>query len=343
MFEMELKDPLLLLTALLALPVYRLGSRDRGAATVGFSNVAAAIRAPRSWRVRLAFVPPALVSLAIVAMAVALARPRVPDELTRVRSEGIAIVMVVDRSGSMDARDLVREDQSVSRLAVVKERFVEFVTGGESGQGRKDDAIGLVAFARYADGLCPLTLDHGSLLSIVDDMEIATGRREDGTALGEGLGLAVERLRKHKARAKVAIVLTDGVNNAGDISPAQAAELARTNDVKVYCIGTGTRGMAPVPAADPFTGRTYLRRMPVQIDEATLKEIAHATGGTYFRATDDDSMADIYHEIDQLERTEITEKRYLNYHEKFLPFVAAALGLLGLGCTLSGTLFRRLP
>jgi len=343
MFDMELKDPLLLLTALLAIPIYRLLLRRRGAAAVGFSNVAAASRAPRSWRVRLAFVPWLLVSLAVVAMAVALARPRVPDELTRVRSEGIAIVMVVDRSGSMEARDLVEDDQSVSRLAVVKARFVEFVTGGESGNGRGDDAIGLVAFARWADGLCPLTLDHGSLLSIVDDMEIVTERREDGTALGEGLGLAVERLRKHKARSKIAILLTDGVNNAGDISPIQAAELAKANDVKVYCIGTGTQGVAPFPVVDPFTGRTQLRRMRVEIDEATLKEIATMTGGRYFRATDEKSMASIYGEIDQLERTEITEKRYLNYHEKYLPFVATALALLGLGFALGGTLLRRLP
>jgi Ca-activated chloride channel family protein len=243
----------------------------------------------------------------------------------------------------MEARDLVRDDQSVSRLAVVKERFIEFVTGGESGQGRKDDAIGLVAFARWADGLCPLTLDHGSLLSIVADTEIVAEPQEDGTALGEGLGLAVERLRSHTARSRIAILLTDGVNNTGDITPAQAAELAKANDVKVYCIGTGTRGLAPVPATDPFTGRTYLRRMPVQIDEATLKEIAHTTGGRYFRATDDSSMADIYREIDSLERTEISEKRYLSYHEKYLAFVATALMLLGLGCGLGGTLLRRLP
>jgi len=340
---MELKDPLLLLTALLAIPVYRFLARGRGVAAVGFSNVAAAARAPRSWRVRLAFLPPLLVSLAVAAMAVALARPRRPDDLTRVRTEGIAIVMVVDRSSSMEARDLVRDDQSVNRLAVVKERFVAFVTGGEASPGRKDDAIGLVAFARYADGLCPLTLDHGSLLSIVNDLEIVSQRREDGTALGEGLGLAVERLRKHKARSKVAILLTDGVNNTGDISPAQAADLARANDVKVYCIGAGTRGMAPCPVRDPFTGRAVLRPRPVRIDEATLKDIAHQTGGRYFRATDDDSMADIYREIDQLERTEISETRYLNYHEKYLPFATAGLVLLGLGCGLGGTMLRRLP
>jgi len=342
-FDVEFKDPLLLLTALLAIGVYQFLTRRRGASAVGFSNVAAVANAPRSWRVRIAFLSPLLVSLAVVAMAVALARPRTPDELTKVRKEGIAIVMVVDRSSSMEARDLVRDDQSVNRLKVVKDRFVEFVTGGESGTGRADDAIGLVAFARYADGLCPLTLDHGSLLAIVDDLEIVTERQEDGTAMGEGLGLAVERLRKHKAKSRIAILLTDGVNNTGDISPSQAADLAAASDIKVYCIGAGTRGVAPFPGVDPFTGRTYLRRMPVEIDEKTLKEIARKTGGRYFRATDADSMTDIYREIDQLERTEISEKRYLNYHEKYLPFVVAALGFLGAGCILGDTLLRRLP
>jgi len=342
-FDIEFKDPLLLLTVLLAVPVYRFMTRRRGAPSVGFSNVAAVENAPRSWRVRIAFLPPLLVSLSVVAMGAALARPRRPDELTRVRKEGIAIVMVVDRSGSMEARDLVRNDQSVNRLKVVKDRFVEFVTGGESGRGRPDDAIGLVAFARYADSLCPLTGDHGSLLSIVDDLEIVTERQEDGTAIGEGLGLAVERLRKHKAKSRVVILLTDGVNNVGDISPSQAADLAATSGIKVYCIGAGTRGVAPFPGVDPFTGRTYLRRMPVEIDEKTLKEIARRTGGRYFRATDADSMTDIYSEIDQLERTEINEKRYLNYHEKYPPFVVAALALLATGCMLGDTLLRRLP
>jgi len=341
-FDLEFKDPLLLLTALLAVPVYKFLTRRR-AAVVGFSNVAAVANGPRSWRVRMAFLPPLLLSLSVAAMAVALARPRTGDELTRIRREGIAIVMVVDRSSSMEARDLVKDDQSVNRLEVVKDRFVEFVTGGDSGNGRPDDAIGLVAFAGYADGLCPLTLDHGSLLSIVDDLEIVTERREDGTALGEGLGLAVERLRKHKARSRIAILLTDGVSNAGDITPSQAADLAAASDVKVYCIGAGTRGVAPFPGVDPFTGRTYLRRMPVEIDEKTLKEIARKTGGRYFRATDEDSMSDIYREIDQLERTEISERRYLNYHEKYLPFTIAALVLLFSGCILGNSLLRRLP
>ena len=158
-----------------------------------------------------------------------------------------------------------------------------------------------------------------------------------------GLALAVERLRGQEALSKVAILLTDGVSNAGDITPSQAADLAAASDVKVYCIGAGTRGVAPFPGVDPFTGRTYLRRMPVEIDEKTLKEIARKTGGRYFRATDEDSMSDIYREIDQLERTEISERRYLNYHEKYLPFTIAALVLLFSGCILGNSLLRRLP
>jgi Ca-activated chloride channel family protein len=235
------------------------------------------------------------------------------------------------------------DDVDVDRLDAVKEVFRHFVLGDEESPGRPDDMIGLVAFARYADGLCPLTLDHGNLANILDDLEIVTRQEEDGTALGEGLALAVERLRDNPAASKVAILLTDGVNNVGDISPQQAAELAAAHHVKVYCIGAGTTGQAPYPVQDPFTGQTVLRAMRVEIDEQTLKEIADKTGGEYFRATDAESLERIYGQIDQLERTEIEQVTYLEYDEHYGAFTLAALALLAIGTLASATFLRRLP
>lgn len=343
--DWELRDPWFLLIAVLAPVVYHLAA-GRNPATATYSTLTLLDHTPRSWRARLANTPAVLLALAVVAVALALAGPRIPDEETRIRRKGIAIVMVVDRSGSMNARDLVGDDTSVNRLDVVKDLFRRFVLGDDkasAGEGRPDDVIGLVAFARYADGLCPLTLDHGNLVSVVDDLAIVTERAEDGTALGEGLALAVERLRRHPAQSKVAILLTDGVNNAGNITPAEAAKLARSQDVKVYCIGAGTQGIAPVPAYDPFSGRQVLRRARVEIDENTLKAIAAQTDGRYFRATDAEGLAEVYRQIDQLERTEITELRYLQYDERSGTCVWAALALIGAAGLLAGTFFRRLP
>jgi Ca-activated chloride channel family protein len=209
--------------------------------------------------------------------------------------------------------------------------------------GRPDDLIGLIAFAGYADSLCPLTLDHGSLVSMLEDLEIVRTRGEDGTALGDGLALAVERLRQSKAKSKVVILLTDGVNNTGAIDPPRAAELAASQNVKVYSIGAGTDGLAPFPTIDPFTGRQVLEPTYVEIDEETLKAIADKTGGRYFRATDREGLANIYAEIDRLERTKVTEVRYLQYTEHYVSFVVAGLGLMTVAAVAGGSVFRRLP
>ena len=350
MFDLEFRDPWFLWFTGLAPVVYFLLTRSRQAG-VNYSALVLVNRSPGTLRTRLANLPPLLLALALGAMAVALAGPRTPHDETRVRREGIAMVMVVDRSGSMRARDLVKDDTSLDRLEVVKKIFRQFVLGDREesawsrgfGEGRRDDVMGLVAFARYADGLCPLTLDHGNLLSIVEDLEIVKQRGEDGTALGEGLALAVERLRQHPAKSKVAILLTDGVNNTGDITPLQAAQLASAHNIKVYAIGTGTRGLAPVPVQDPFTGREFLQPARVEIDEETLKEIAAATRGLYFRATDAEGLAEIYQEINRLERTEISEVRYLQYNERYGAFVWTALSLMGTSGLLAGSIFRRLP
>ncbi len=338
--DLELRDPLFLLAALAAPLVYYLAARSASAIT--YSSLRLPDAGPRSLRVRLAKLPAVLLAMATVLLAVALARPRTPDATTRIKREGIAIMMAVDHSGSMNARDFVRGDVSVSRLDVVKQVFRAFVTGGDKGKGREDDLIGLVAFGTYADGLCPLTLDHRNLLAILDQLEVATDRREAATAIGEGLGLAVERLRHSPARSKVIILLTDGVNNAGEVTPEQAAKLAAAEHIRVYTIGAGRTGFAPVPVIGP-DGRTYLQRTYVEIDEDTLRMIADKTGGRYFHASDAEGLAKVVAEIDSLERSEITEVRYLQYREHYPPLVLAGLGLIMIAVLLSSSVLRRLP
>jgi len=334
----ELRDPLFLLVGLAAPLVYALAARLPAAVT--YSSLGLVDSAPRSWRTRAARLPAWLLAAAVLVLAVALAGPRTGNATSRVRREGIAIAMVVDRSGSMQARDFVRGNTSVSRLDVVKEVFHRFVA--EEGGGRPDDLIGLVAFARYADGLCPLTLDHGNLLSILADVDIASERSEDGTAIGEGLALAVERLRGVEVSSKVVILLTDGVNNAGDIEPLQAADLAAQHGIRVYAIGAGSSGLAPVPVRLPG-GRIALRQAFVEMDEATLRQIADRTGGRYFHAADANGLAEVVQEIDRLERSEVTETRYLTYEYHYAGFVGAALIAIASAALLSGTLLRRLP
>lgn len=338
---LEFRDPALLWIALLAIPIYLLARRRGG--RLLFSSLRLLPAGPTSLRARLLYLPSILLSLATASLAIALAGPRVGDRTTRVQKEGIAIMMVADISGSMRALDLSEEDLQQSRLDAVKTVFQEFVAGSGNLGGRPDDAIGLVSFARYADCRCPLTLDHANLLLIAEDLEIVTAREEDGTALGDGLGLALERLRKSKAASRIAILLTDGVNNAGDLTPMQAAQIAESIGVKVYSIGAGTEGFAPIPTQDPFTGRTVLRQMPVQIDEEILMEIADRTGGRYFRATDAETLREVYREIDRLERSRIAEIRYLQYEEYFPLFTGVGLAAAWLGWLLGATWLRRLP
>ena len=337
----ELRDPLLALAALAAVPVYLLSRRPAG--RLVFSSLGLLPAGGRSLRARLSFLPAALVALAAGSLGIALAGPRIPDQTTRVKRKGIAIIMAVDCSGSMRALDLSEPERERTRLDAVKEVFHDFVAGGRGVAGRPDDAIGIVSFARYADCRSPLTLDHRNLLLIARDLDFAAGPAEDGTALGDGLALAIERLRESRAESKVVILLTDGVQNAGETTPRQAGELARTLGVKVYAIGAGTEGFAPVRVEDPLTGRTLLRRVPVEIDEEALQEVAARTGGRYFRATDAEGLRHIYAEIDRLERTEIGETRYLEYEELYGPFAAAGASAAAIGLLLGASIFRRLP
>ena len=335
----EFRDPALLLLSVLAPLVYWFASR--APSSIRFSSHSLLEDSPHSWRIRMLPLPPACLALATLLLAVALAGPRTGDAETRIFREGIAMMMVVDRSGSMNARDFVEGDTSVDRLIAVKQVLNRFLGLDGNTEGRPDDLVGLVSFARYADSAAPLTLDHRNLGAILDQTEIVRDPQEDGTALGEGLALAVERLRRSKAQSKVAILLTDGVGNAGDISPGQAAELAAAHDIKVYTVGAGRTGYAPVPVE--WRGQQVLRQAFVELDERTLQEIAERTGGRYFHADNLDALSEIYDEINSLERSEIVELRYMQYDEYYKEFAGAAgLSMLS-AALLSGSLLRRLP
>jgi Ca-activated chloride channel family protein len=309
---------LLLLIPVLAGWRFAFKRNDRA---VPFSSVESAMQLPRTLRQRLTWLPDVLLLLAIAGLIIALARPRDGRQRTVSQSEGIAIELVVDRSGSMQALDFRIDGERVDRLMAIKNVVAEFVLGGEDLEGRFSDLIGLATFAGYADAVTPPTLDHAFLVAMLNQTQIVDRRNEDGTAIGDAIALATEKLNaldareSRKIKSKIMILLTDGESNAGSLEPLQAAELAETLGIKIYTIGVGTQGQAPFPTRDPFSGREVLRAMDVNIDEDTLTRIAELTGGKYFRATDTDSLAEIYREIDALEKTQVESKQYVDYRE----------------------------
>ena len=340
-FGVEFRQPLLLLLLVLVPLVYWLARRSQGHIII--SSLSLFRHPQRSWRSRLHWLPAACLTFAAALMVVAAAGPRVGDRDSVVQKEGIAIMMAIDTSSSMRALDLSPRGTEQTRLDVVKKVFERFVLGDGTLPGRSNDLIGLVRFAGYADTASPLTLDHGSLVGAARAVELVSTQTEDGTAIGDALALAVGRIKDAPARSKVVVLLTDGVNNAGVDDPLASADLARTEQVKVYTIGAGTNGMAPVRAPDPFTGRQVLRQMPVQIDEELLQEIAERSSGQYFRATDFDRLSEIYAEIDALERTEISQTLYRQYTEYYVWLMSLGLLFAFCGFALDATVLRRSP
>lgn len=284
--------------------------------------------APRSWRQRLRHLLPALRILAVVCLIAGLARPQSVSSSETITTEGIDIVLATDISGSMLA-----EDFKPNRIEAAKAVAGEFVAG------RPNDRIGLVVFAGESFTQCPLTVDHDVVKSLIG--ELKSGMVEDGTAIGMGLATAVSRLKDSHAKSRVIILLTDGVNNRGFIDPITAAGIAQSFGIRVYTVGVGTMGMAPYPFQTEV-GIRY-QNMPVEIDEALLKKIAAETGGKYFRATDNDKLKEIYHEIDQLEKTRMEVLQFRHHKEEFYPAAFAGGILLLLEVILSFTAFRRLP
>jgi Ca-activated chloride channel family protein len=283
---------------------------------------------PRSWRQRLRHSLFVLRLLAFALLTVALARPQSTSRGENVTTEGIDIILATDISGSM-----IAEDFHPNRIEAAKSVAMEFIGG------RPDDRIGLVVFSGESFTQCPLTLDHAVVKNLLK--EVKSGMIEDGTAIGMGLATAVSRLKESKAKSRVIILLTDGVNNMGVIDPMTAAGIAQSFGIRVYAIGVGTMGVAPYPQQTPF-GIRY-QNIPVEIDEALLQKIADQTGGKYFRATDNEKLKAIYAEIDRLEKTKIDVTQFRHYKEEFYGAAMFAGCFLLLEIALSQTVFRKSP
>jgi Ca-activated chloride channel homolog len=263
----------------------------------------------------------------ILLIIIVLARPQTTDKFQDVSTEGIDIILTLDISGSMLARDFKPD-----RLEASKDVATEFISG------RPYDRIGLVVFSGESFTQCPLTTDHAVLINLL--RSIQSGMIEDGTAIGTGLANAVNRIKDSDAKSKVIILLTDGINNRGEIAPATAAGIARTFGIRVYTIGVGTRGTAPYPVQTPFG--TQYQNMPVEIDEAILQDIANTTGGRYFRATDNDKLVQVYNEIDKLEKSKIDVKQFTKKDEKYLIPAIIAFCLLAIEMFVRYTVLKKL-
>lgn len=322
---MTFENPYYLLLILAAPAVVWLRRRSDSQPALRFSSLAGAAELPVSMRVRLRWIPSALRIAALVLVAIAFARPRTGLEITQVTTKGVDIVLAVDISGSMRADDL---EPGRSRLDLVKEVADSFVAG------RAHDRIGLVVFARHAFRQVPLTLDRDVVRWMLGRVEIGL-IDQDRTAIGSALATAINALKNSRAKSKVVVLLTDGVNNFGRLDPVTAAGIAADLDIKVYTIGAG---------ADRVVRTFFTRRVKkAEIDEKTLQEIAEKTGGLYFRARDRQSLQAIYERIDQLEQTVIEKQRYTRYREHVAWLVLPALGLLLAELALAGTLLRTSP
>lgn len=341
---------------LLAIPAVLYGRRwTSKSSSIRFSSVIHAAKSGQSLRQRLSGLPLALRIMAVICLIIALARPQTGQEQVRDVSKGIAIEMVADRSGSMGTQ-LEYQGGRMTRLDAVKQVFLDFVMGnGKDLPGRPNDLVGMIAFARYPDTICPLTLAHGALPLFVKNTKIVTQRSEDGTAIGDALALAAARLEtaeqtlekeqkdkssSYKIKSKIIILLSDGQNNCGKRTPAEAADLAKKWGIKVYTIAIGGgEGMASIQT--PFG--VYQVPTGEAVDTDTLKSIAETTGGVFRQADDAKSLLSIYEEIDKMEKSEIESVRYIDYKENFLVFAMAAFLLMAAEIILSSTLFRKIP
>lgn len=335
--------------------------RRQKRASVVFSDVSLIRSLPKTFVQRTAPFVPWLFYLGVALLIVALARPQSGKEEYRIRSEGIALMMCVDRSGSMKAVDFKIDGQRVNRLEAVKKTFRDFVRGttsrsGISLPGRKDDMIGLLAFGGYVDAYCPLTLDHATLIELSEQIQIPEPifdrwgnnvaerliQEESLTAIGDALAQAVERLKDAKAKSKVIILLSDGDQTFGTLTPQEGAETAKAYGIKIYSIGIGSTGTVPVVLTNSFGQQVTVNQNYV-LDETQLREIAELTGGMYFNAKNTQALERVYAEIDQLEKTEHEGRVYTQYTELFRRPLTLGCLLILLNIVLSCTRYRRLP
>ena len=317
-----------LLLLIIPLVVWYILKQHKSDASIEVSTTMPFDKMPRSYKYYLRHVRFALRVCALTALIIALARPQSTNSWSNRSTEGIDIVVALDISTSMLARDF-----KPNRVDAAKDVAAQFISG------RTYDNIGLVIFAGESFTMCPMTTDHSALLNLLKDVEC--GMIEDRTAIGDGLTTAINRIKEGPAKSKTTILLTDGTNNAGDIAPVTAADIAKTFGIRVYTIGVGTQGMAPYPVQTPY-GIQY-QNYPVEIDENTLKEIAAKTDGEYFRATDKSALKNIFSEIDKLEKTKLSVTEYSKREERFMPWAILAMLLLCVDILLKNTILKNIP
>jgi Ca-activated chloride channel family protein len=331
--EFANKEYLFLLLLIIPYVIWYVMYRKKTEPTMRMSDTFAFRDAPKSWKMRLMPLSPLLRILAFAMIVFVLARPQTQNSWKNKTIEGIDIMLAMDVSTSMLAEDL-----KPNRIEAAKQVAAEFVSG------RPNDNIGLSIFAGEAFTQCPMTIDHASLLNLLHNVRTdiaARGLIEDGTAIGMGLANAVSRLKDSKAKSKVVILLTDGSNNRGDLSPMTAAEIARSYSARVYTIGVGTNGTARYPL-NVGNGVHYIQ-VPVEIDTKTLTDIANTTNGKFYRARNANELREIYHEIDKLEKSKIEVQRFSRRYEDYMKYGFIALGALLLEILLRITIFRRIP
>lgn len=324
------KNPDFFYLFLLLIPMiaWYVWQHKKAGASIQFSSDLGFAKIPRSWKYYFRHSVFMFQMFSLSFLIVALARPQSSNSWQNVTTQGIDIVIALDISSSMLAMDF-----QPNRIEAAKDIAMKFIAG------RPNDKIGLVIFSGESFTQCPLTTDHAALINLFKNIE--SGMIEDGTAIGNGLATAVSRLKDSNDASKVIILLTDGENNRGEIAPLTGAELAKIYGIRVYTIGIGTMGTAPYPVQTPFG--TQIQNMEVKIDENTMKEIANITGGEYFRATDNNSLAEIYKQIDKLEKSKIDVKQYSKKDEEFLRYALAGAAFLVLSLFLKVTIFRNIP
>ena len=330
--EFANKEYLFLLLLMIPYLIWYLMYRKKSEPTMRMSDTRAYRYAPRSWRVTLMPLQLLLRLAVFVLLVLVLARPQTQNSWKNETMEGIDIMLAMDVSTSMLAEDL-----KPNRIEAAKQVAADFIIG------RPNDNIGLTIFAGEAFTQCPMTTDHASLLNLLHNVRTDIAQRliEDGTAIGMGLANAVSRLKESKAKSKVVILLTDGSNNRGDLSPMTAAEIAKSFGIRVYTIGVGTNKVAPYPM--PVAGGVQYVNIPVEIDTKMLSDIAAATDGDFYRATNNKELQQIYKEIDKLEKSKLNVKKYSKRYEAYQPYAIAAIILLLLEILLRITVFRKLP
>ena len=319
---------LFLLLLLIPYIVWYIMKRKNTEVSIQVSDTRVYEHAPKSYKYYLLHVPFVLRLAALTMLIIVLSRPQSTNSWQNSEIEGIDIMMAIDVSTSMLAEDL-----KPNRLEAAKEVAAEFING------RPDDNIGITLFAGESFTQCPLTVDHAVLLNLVKD--IKCGLIEDGTAVGMGIANAVTRLKNSKAKSKVIILLTDGTNNRGDISPLTAAEIAKSFGIRIYTIGVGTNGTAPYPY--PIGGTVQYVNLPVEIDEKTLTQIAGTTDGDYFRATSNSKLKEVYEQIDKLEKTKLNVKQYSKREEEYRWFALAAFLCVLVEILLRSTILKKIP